>query len=121
MASKALATIVQFPNPDLVDLLAAIGVVVTDEFRDDLNAYLSRQPTSPVASMQEIVDSGFYQPQITFTTAIGINLPGDIMGFGVTVSVAFMTLTLREMETRTREKQRVVGELLRAAIPLQVR
>jgi Asp-tRNA(Asn)/Glu-tRNA(Gln) amidotransferase A subunit family amidase len=58
------AQVVEITIPDLTTLLMGASVI-REEFRDDLNAYLAERPTSPVRSLQQVIESGQFHPVLT--------------------------------------------------------
>ena len=62
------ADVVEVTIPDLTQLLTDPGgpgsLIVRQDFKFDLNAYLAARPTAPVRSLQDVLTSGKFHPAI---------------------------------------------------------
>ncbi len=59
------ATVIEVSIPNLADLMSSSGVVT--ETRFELKKYFDAHPTAPIRSLDEIVASGIYVPEIAAT------------------------------------------------------
>jgi amidase len=61
------AEVVEVSIPDLTELLTDTGggnLIIREDFKFDFNAYLATHPTAPVRSLEALLASGKYHPQI---------------------------------------------------------
>jgi amidase len=63
------ADVVEVTIPDLTELLTDPGgpgsLIIREDFKFDLNAYLAARPTAPVRSLEEVLASGKFHTAIT--------------------------------------------------------
>jgi amidase len=62
------ADVVEVAIPNLIELLTDPGgpgaLIIRQDFKFDLNAYLAARPTAPIRSLEEVLASGKYHPTI---------------------------------------------------------